>query len=180
MRPVFTLYGALLLVVLFGLWGCNEMTSVQQPGADAVAVLIATDGNDAEGVVRFARIDAGVRIMAEIKRLSPGLHGFHIHRFGDCRAPDAVSAGEHFNPQASRHGGPESEHRHAGDLGNLSADAQGVAIVDRVAPLIQIDGPDSIIGRSVIVHADPDDLTSQPSGASGVRLACGVIGWAAR
>ena len=180
MKPNSTLTISVLLVVIFGVWACNEPQPVRQPEADAVAVLIPTEGNNAAGVVRFARVDKGLRVMARITNLSPGLHGFHIHRFGDCRAADAASAGAHFNPHETGHGGLHSNRRHAGDLGNLTADAQGMATVDMVVPLIQLDGPDSVIGRSVIVHADPDDLTSQPTGKSGLRLACGVIGWAAR
>ena len=180
MKRCYGIKGILFLIAIIGLAGCNGSPSAHQPKADAVAVLVPTEGSTVGGVVRFAAGGDGLRVMARIDNLSPGLHGFHIHQFGDCREPDAASAGAHFNPGNDRHGGPDATPHHIGDLGNVQANAHGVADVDRVVPLVRIDGPDSIIGRSVIVHADPDDLTSQPSGASGSRLACGVIGWAAR
>ena len=103
-------------------------------------------------------------------------HGLHIHELGDCRAPDASSAGGHFNPQGSEHGGPEDAIRHAGDLGNVRSDANGLAQSEITVTGISLGtGGDSIVGRSVIVHAKPDDLTSQPSGNAGPRIACGLI-----
>jgi len=179
MRVVSKITVLLVLMIIPVLWGCSADKTGRQPKADAVAVLIPANGSSVQGVVRFARVDDGVRIMARVSHLAPGAHGFHIHQFGDCRAADAGSAGAHFNPHGKAHGGPDAEDRHAGDLPNLVADESGVATFDRVAPLIALDGPDSIIGRSVVVHAEPDDFTSQPAGASGARLACGVVGIAA-
>jgi Cu-Zn family superoxide dismutase len=180
MKPLCVIFWVVALAVIAGLIGCNDNPLIPQPKADAVAVLVPTQGSEAAGVVRLAKVKDGMRIMARISQLTPGDHGFHIHEFGDCRDPDAASAGDHFNPGGRRHGGPESEQHHIGDLGNVTADANGVATFDKVVARIQIDGADSIIGRSIVVHADADDLTSQPAGASGARLACGVIGWAAR
>lgn len=180
MRPVSIVFGVTILMFTAGIWGCSENWSVNQPKADAVAVLAPTEGNEAGGVVRFTSTDKGVRVIAQLDHLAPGLHGFHIHVFGDCRAADATSAGGHYNPGEEPHAGPDAEHRHVGDLGNVLADDNGVATLDMIDPLIQIVGPNSIVGRSVIVHADPDDLTSQPTGAAGPRLACGVIGLAER
>jgi Cu-Zn family superoxide dismutase len=178
MRPFSIFICLMILMFTSGIWGCSENRSFNQPKADAVAVLTPTEGNEAGGVVRFTNTDKGVRVMAQLAHLTPGLHGFHIHVFGDCRAADATSAGGHYNPGKEPHAGPDAEHRHVGDLGNVLADENGIANLDMVDPLIQISGPNSIVGRSVIVHADPDDLTSQPTGAAGARLACGVIGWA--
>jgi len=141
-----------------------------------VAVLHATEGNDVSGTVTFTLAQGGVNVAAEVRGLTPGDHGFHIHEFGDCSAPDGTSAGGHFNPHGTDHGGPDDEHRHAGDFGNLTAAASGVASYDRVDTEISFSGVESIIGRAVIVHADPDDLVSQPTGAAGPRVACGVIG----
>jgi len=142
----------------------------------AVATLSPTQGNTVSGVVTFTKTDGGVKIVADVAGLTPGQHGFHIHEFGDCSATDAASAGGHFNPTHRQHGGPDAEMRHAGDFGNLDADASGKAHYERVDKVIALDGPESIIGHAVIVHAKADDLKSQPSGNAGARVACGVIG----
>jgi len=155
------------------------LTSVQAQAAEpakAVAVLHPTQGNTANGTVYFYQTGQGVRVVADVTGLTPGLHGFHIHQFGDCSALDGTSAGGHFNPTAEPHAGPDAAHRHAGDLGNLNADSTGSAHYDTVVSHIQISGPNSILGRGLIVHAQPDDLTSQPTGNAGARLACGAIG----
>ncbi len=150
----------------------------QQPAAitKAVAVIHAASGSGVSGMVTFVKAEDGVRVTGEIKGLTPGKHGFHIHEFGDCSAPDAGSAGPHFNPTNAPHGSPESHMCHAGDLGNITADSSGVATIDLTSKEFDLDSPASIIGRSVIVHAKEDDLKSQPSGESGARLGCGVVG----
>ncbi len=145
----------------------------------AVAVLRPTEGSEVEGVVQFTRTAEGIRIEATVSGLTPGRHGFHIHAWGDCSAPDATSAGGHFNPTGQSHGAPDSPTRHVGDLGNLEAGENGLASYSRVDTVVAFSGPRSIIGRAVIVHAAEDDLTSQPTGNAGGRLACGVIGIAA-
>jgi Cu-Zn family superoxide dismutase len=142
----------------------------------ARAVIYPTKGNTVTGTVSFVHEDNGVHVTAQLSGLKPGVHGFHIHEFGNCACDDGKCAGDHFNPTQQPHAGPEKQHRHAGDLGNIVADEQGNAVYDVVDAHIMLNGPHSIIGRSVIVHADPDDLTSQPSGNAGVRLGCGVIG----
>jgi len=156
--------------------GCGGDSYQPAPKADAVAVLVPTAGNTTSGSVIFAQTEQGLRIIAKISNLSPGPHGFHIHEFGDCRAPDASSAGGHFNPGKESHGAPDAETRHMGDLGNVIADDSGVAKMDVVLAGLQLEGPDMIVGRSVIVHADADDMQTQPTGGAGARLACGVIG----
>lgn len=144
--------------------------------ADAIAVLEPTQGNTVTGIVKFTKVDGGVHVQAHIEGLTPGLHGFHVHQYGDLSAPDGASAGGHFNPSGHDHGGPDAEKRHIGDLGNLEADENGHAHYDRVDAHLSLSGVDSIIGRGLVVHADPDDLTSQPTGNAGGRVAVGVIG----
>jgi Cu-Zn family superoxide dismutase len=142
----------------------------------AVAVLHATQGSNVTGTVYFSRTPKGTEVQADVMGLSPGKHGFHIHEFGDCTAPDGTSAGGHFNPENQPHAGPDQAKRHVGDLGNIDADNSGNAHYDRTDTQLMFDGRDSIIGRGVIVHAGVDDLVSQPSGNAGPRIACGVIG----
>ena len=146
-----------------------------KPGA--VAELAPTLGNSVKGVVTFTRKGDLVLVEANITGLPPdSTHGFHIHETGDCSAPDASSAGGHFDPTASPHGGPAGEVRHGGDLGNLKADANGNARNSVKVSGITIDGgPDRIMGRAVVVHSGADDFKSQPAGNSGARVACAVI-----
>jgi Cu-Zn family superoxide dismutase len=142
----------------------------------AEAKLEARSGSSVSGTVGFSPSGDRVRIEARVSGLTPGEHGFHVHESGDCSAPDASSAKGHFNPAGKAHGHHGGMERHAGDMPNLVADAGGNATL--VAELSQIalaEGATGIIGRSVVIHADPDDYTSQPAGNSGKRIACGTI-----
>jgi Cu-Zn family superoxide dismutase len=143
----------------------------------ATAELKPTEGNNATGTVTFTSVDGGVQIVADLEGLEPGKHGFHIHESGDCSAPDAESAGGHFNPDGSPHGAPDNpaSQRHVGDLGNVEADADGKAHYESTDQVISMEGENSIVGKAVIVHARSDDLQTQPTGVAGPRLACGVI-----
>jgi len=151
---------------------------------NAVCVLA---GEAVKGVVRLSQetADCPVEISGEINGLKEGLHGFHIHEFGD-NTNGCTSAGAHFNPNGAEHGAPEDcpDHRHAGDLGNLKADCSGNAKIRIKDTGITLYGKTSILGRSVVVHADEDDLgkgcgqESKITGNAGARLACGIIGFA--
>jgi superoxide dismutase, Cu-Zn family len=177
----------LYLTLLSGLLiasGCRQQESTpRDTTASATAALQATadlqptQNHQVTGLVTFTEVEGGVRVQAEVQGLEEQRHGFHIHEFGDCSAADASSAGGHFNPDGSRHGGPDDPpaQRHAGDLGNIEADASGRGSYDRIDRVIQLRGPQSVIGRSVVVHAHEDDLQTEPTGESGNRLACGVI-----
>lgn len=151
----------------------------------AEAELKPTSGHKAKGVVHFYLMPIkegeketgkrGIRIVAQVEGLTPNQqHGFHIHEYGDC-SDDGTAAGGHFNPSGFLHGSPDSPTRHVGDLGNLQADAQGVAHYERIDKVIDFAGPNSIIGKAIIIHAKADDFTTQPSGNSGARIACGTI-----
>jgi Cu-Zn family superoxide dismutase len=148
-----------------------------QSAEAAVAVLKPTGEYKVHGKVSFQKQDKNVHLSGQIEGLTPGLHGFHIHEFGDLSAADGSSAGGHYNPGGHEHGGPENPTRHAGDLGNVKADEKGIARID-----IKVEGIDfaDIIGRSLVVHAEADDLKSQPAGNAGPRAALGVIGIAAK
>lgn len=127
------------------------------------------------GTVSFSKQGGKVHVEAEVTGLPPGPHGFHIHAWGDCSAPDGTSAGDHFNPQGHEHGAPGPA-AHPGDLGNLVADSSGKATLSLELDSLTVDtGALGIVGRAVIVHEKVDDLVSQPVGAAGARIACGVI-----
>jgi Cu-Zn family superoxide dismutase len=161
--------------------------AANQPAADApviwkdlnhvVAKLRPAAGSQVAGVVHFRGASGGVRVTAEIDGLDPGRsHGFHIHEFGDCTAEDASSAGGHYNPEGQQHGLPPTTPRHAGDLGNLRADENGHANFELLLDTITIaGGRNPVLGRGMIVHEAEDD-GSQPTGAAGQEVACGVIG----
>jgi len=142
----------------------------------AQAVLKPTRGNTAAGSVHFAQAGDKVRITALAHGLAPGAHGFNIHDKGDCSAPDAAGAGGHFNPFGKPHGDPARPAHHAGDLPMLVAGADGTARFEALMDGISLqNGPANILGRSVVIHARPDDFTTQPTGNSGPRVSCGVI-----
>lgn len=173
--PLFLMLATLGLLTACDEEGHNKPPVGKPTGKVAYATLNPTQGSTAKGTVKFIQLDEGVKVVAEIEGIDPGEHGFHIHEFGDCSAPDAKSAGGHFNPHNTLHGSPLDLPRHVGDLGNVAANKNGKAIYQYVDFLIKLEGPDSIIGKSVIVHKDRDDFTSQPSGNAGARLACGLI-----
>lgn len=171
-RVRITLLAALLLAAL-SVQGAAKSAWAQS--GKAMAVLRPTQGSQASGIVTFVKEKNGTRVIAVVKGLTTGLHGIHIHEGKDCSAPDASSAGGHFNPAGMPHGGPADQKRHAGDLGNVEANVYGNVYQEQVDRVISLEGPDSIIGRTVVVHAGADDLKSQPAGGSGARVACGVI-----
>jgi superoxide dismutase, Cu-Zn family len=140
----------------------------------ATATLESKSGSQVTGTVTFTKVGDQVQVVADIQGLKPGKHGFHIHEKGDCSAPDAASAGGHFNPTMKHHGGTSGMERHEGDLGNIETDASGKTHLDWKGKL-SLSGKDSIIGKSVVVHEKEDDLKTDPSGNSGARVACGAI-----
>lgn len=146
-------------------------------GPTASAQLSPTKGNAASGQVSFTKQGDKVLVAGEVKGLAPNKeHGMHIHEKGDCSSGDGVSAGGHFNPMAKPHGAHAHSEHHAGDLVSLQADANGVARFSYVSSSITVgEGATDVIGRGVIVHRDPDDFKTQPTGNSGPRVACGAV-----
>lgn len=159
----------------------DDMSSTSMPdnGVDMASVALApASGSMVSGKLMLMPMGDGVHITGDIGGLAPNsTHGFHIHETGDCSAADASSAGGHFNPAGDSHGRVSAPHHHAGDSDNLVADANGVAHVNAHFPGVALGGggANDVIGKAVIVHADADDYTSQPSGNAGARIACGVI-----
>jgi len=153
--------------------GCATMAPSRN---EAVAELAPTAGNTTKGTVTFSQKDRVVLVVARMSGLTPGSHGFHVHEKGDCSAADAMSAGGHFNPLGKPHAHPSTAERHTGDMPMLVADASGNATLTAELDLLGIGaGAGDVVGKSVVVHKDPDDFTTQPAGNSGPRIACGVI-----
>ncbi len=145
-------------------------------GKAARVELQPANGSNVRGEVTFLETDKGTKVIFNISGLAPkSVHGVHVHEKGRCEKPNFESAGGHFNPTGSMHGSEASEHRHVGDFGNIVADKDGVARKEILVPNLKLQGETSIVGRALIVHAQADDLFSQPTGDSGDRIACGVI-----
>lgn len=154
----------------------------------ALAQLRPTKDSRVSGDVWFSEAFGRVKVEGLVSGLDPdSLHGFHIHEFGDCSGDEAAQVGEHYNPTGEIHGAPagqspyDSSARHIGDLGNLKSDKNGVAKIDIVMEKTSLNGSlNPILGRSVVIDKNQDDLVSQPSGGFSSRLACGVIGAVAK
>ena len=144
----------------------------------AMARIISASGTKVQGNALFTQLPAGgVKTEVWIENATPGTHGLHIHEKGDCSAPDATSAGGHFNAAGNPHAAPADQARHNGDLGNIEVGADGKGHLEITSNLLTVSpGPDSVVGRSVIFHEKADDLKTQPTGNAGGRVACGVIG----
>lgn len=148
---------------------------VEEPTV-AVAHLATPDGTTL-GHVEFSEVGGTTTVTATVSGVEPGPHGFHIHAEGDCSAEDFSSAGGHWSLGDHPHGAPTDAERHIGDLGNLMVGEDGTGSLEMTSTDFTVAaGERSVVGHAVIFHAGEDDLVSQPSGAAGARLACGVIG----
>ena len=178
----------LALSILVLLPACGSKEQAPEPAAApepvveeeaplaAVAVLKPRADNEVSGTITFTEVEGGVEVVADIARVSPGLHGIHLHEKGDCSAEDFTSTGGHFNPTDAPHGGPDDAVRHAGDFGNIEIGEDGVGRLRLVTDMLTVaDGPNTVVGRAVILHEGEDDLESQPTGAAGGRLACAIV-----
>lgn len=168
MRKLIAPVATVLLVA-----GC----AAYQPGPSATAQLLATKGNVATGRVQFTQKGDKLSVVGEVSGLKPNaVYGFHIHEKGDCSSGDGLSAGGHFNPLGTAHGAHDQAIHHAGDLPSLTADASGTARINFETRSISVaSGVADLVGRGLIVHRDPDDFKTQPTGNSGPRVACAVV-----
>jgi superoxide dismutase, Cu-Zn family len=163
---------ALAVAVLAG--GCSTF---EPQGPRAVARLDAPPGGAVWGSVSFVESGDKVVVRADVRSLRPNAEfGFHVHEKGDCSSPDFMSAGGHFNPGGKPHARFDKAEHHAGDLRNLQSNSEGVATYVFETPLLTVrPGPNSVVGKAIVIHANPDDYASQPAGNSGPRIACGLI-----
>jgi Cu-Zn family superoxide dismutase len=163
-------FSLLLVLVLNG--ACASMGS----GPSATATLAPTTGQTAAGTVNLTQMaDGSVRVQVDLTGVPPGVHGFHIHEKGDC-GDNGNAAGGHYNPMSTPHAAPDVDPHHAGDFGNVTADASGNVRTTFTTRSITVEeGHMTAVGHAIILHANPDDLTTQPSGTAGARIACGVV-----
>ena len=172
----------ILLCISVTVFGCEK---VVQQAADltpatpvqANAVIGSTNDSGVTGTAVFIQNDDQITLMIEIQGASPGLRAVHIHEYGDCSAPDGSSAGGHWNPTGVAHGKWGEGEFHLGDIGNITVGEDGTGSISLTTDLWEIGtGSDvDVVGKGIIVHAGADDFTSQPSGAAGMRIGCGVI-----
>jgi len=163
---------AVATLVLLAAIACAHSKS----GPMAMATLSPTTGQSAKGTVHFQDLaDGGTEVVVDLTNVPPGVHGFHIHEGASC-GNDAKDAGGHFNPNNMPHADPQAVSHHAGDFGNVTADDKGEVHATFVTHSVTVaPGTTSVIGHAVVLHANPDDLTTQPSGNAGGRIACGVV-----
>ena len=180
MRRTFFLPIVVLGALAFG--GCQNQeveaeTKAAPPVERAIAIIQPTAGNQVKGMVDFKQNNDEVDIVLRLEGLEPNtVHGWHIHEFGDISDPNGKATGGHYNPEKYDHALPNKTQRHSGDLGNLTADAQGRATTELSVKNISINGADKpVLGRGVIIHAEEDD-GGQPTGNAGERIGQGVIG----
>lgn len=166
----------LRLIALFALAACaHAPPSIRDPLASAQ--LEARSGSGLTGVAAVTEDSGKVTLRVSVSGAAPGRHGVHLHETPDCSAPDASSAGGHWNPAAQTHGGFDAPPTHLGDLGNLDVAADGTGVLERSSERWSVGTgqPNDVIGRAVIIHSGVDDLQSQPAGNAGGRVGCGVI-----
>jgi superoxide dismutase, Cu-Zn family len=145
-------------------------------GPSATATLTPTSGNTAHGTVTLTEMkDGTVEVVVNLAGVPPGVHGFHIHDKGDC-GDNGNAAGGHYNPSAVAHGSPAADPHHAGDWGNVTADGDGNVNTRFVSRSVSVkEGSMTAVGHAIILHGNPDDLTTQPTGNAGPRIACGIV-----
>jgi Cu-Zn family superoxide dismutase len=163
---------ALALSALFVVAGC---ASTKRPMA--MAMLVPAGSQSARGMVHLQELKGGgVEVDLDLMGVPAGVHGFHVHEVGDC-GNNGQNAGGHFNPAGVIHGAPEAVSHHAGDFGNVTADASGNVKMKFTTNSISLKEGTSnyAVGRAIVLHANPDDLMTQPTGNAGGRIACGVV-----
>ncbi|MEX2594437.1 MAG: superoxide dismutase family protein [Anditalea sp.] len=157
----------------------GEMTDPETTEQTATAILSGASDSNVTGTATFTQRgeDGEVHLMLRAENLPPGEHAVHLHENGDCSAPDATSAGGHWNPTDEEHGRRGENSFHSGDIENMTVGDDGIGTIDMNVEGWSIGGEEgsNILNKAVIIHAEPDDFTSQPSGAAGARIACGVI-----
>lgn len=184
------LLGIAVLLGLVLLVGCAQQSTDEQAPAEpaapaaapaepagAHAEIQAKSGSQLGGTATFSAAEAGVTLVVEIQNAPPGPHAVHLHDVGDCSAADGTSAGGHWNPTAENHGQWNHKPFHLGDVGNITIDEQGHGSLTLTTDLWSIGSgaENDVVGHAIVVHAGADDFTSQPTGAAGGRIGCGVI-----
>jgi Cu-Zn family superoxide dismutase len=167
-----------IAIILLLIIGCKSGGSGCKVSNQVQLVFESKSGSNANGSGTFTEKNGKVTFTASMKNLTPGLHAIHIHEKADCSAADASSAGAHWNPTFQKHGKWGSESYHRGDIGNFTADEKGNGNITFSTDQWCIgcaDANKDILGKSIIVHLNPDDFVTQPTGNAGGRIACAAV-----
>lgn len=170
-----------LILLTFAMAGCTQVEEKiegMEEGQRAVAVLYPVGNDSVRGQATFTKAPEGLKIAITVSGLKPGEHGLHLHKYGGLSALDSASAKIIFDPLDEPHGGPDRREHQLGDWGNIAADQEGHAVKDWIDIDLSFKGPFSVIGRSVVIHKNADDLISEPEGNAGPIVAYGTVGWA--
>ena len=165
------LTGATLFLAAAALIAASQTASA---GEQASAAMMNANG-ESVGAVTLSATPQGTLLHAKLENLPAGAHAFHVHAVGVCEAP-FKSAGGHFNPDGAKHGIESAEGMHAGDMPNIHVPDSGALEVEVLNALLRLD--DALFdedGAAIVIHEGPDDYVSDPAGAAGPRIACGVI-----
>ncbi len=167
----------LVLACAVALLAAFAATAAQEKKPDtATATIEARSGSKVSGTATATQTDGTVKIVVQAEGLTEGMHAVHIHEKGDCSAPDALSAGGHFNPTNEKHGAPTDPEHHAGDFGNMRVGADGKGTLEIEPKTLTVaPGPNSVVGRAIVIHEKVDDFVTQPAGNAGARVGCGVF-----
>ena len=168
---------AVLGVAVSALVGLACASLAASDAARATCVIEPKSGSKVSGKAAFTELaSGGTKVEVWIENATPGVHGLHIHEKGDCSAPDASSAGAHFNPAGNPHAGPQDPEHHNGDFGNITIGPDGKGHVEMTSDMLTVKpGANSVVGKAIVFHEKADDLKTQPSGDAGGRLGCGVM-----
>jgi superoxide dismutase, Cu-Zn family len=152
-------------------------TTVTTPaGPTATASIEGRSASTLTGTATFTQNGDAVHVIVDLANAPEGVHAVHLHEKGDCSAPDATSAGGHFNPMHMEHGSPDAASHHAGDFGNMTVGGDGHGHLELDTRMLTVaPGDRSVAGRAVVVHAKEDDMKTQPTGNAGGRIGCGVV-----
>jgi Cu-Zn family superoxide dismutase len=177
-RGLFPLAALGLIGLILGCASSKPSAAPAPPaGPRATATIEARSGSTLTGTATFTQsAGGGVHIVVDVDKAPEGVHAVHLHEKGDCSAPDATSAGGHFNPGQMPHGSPDAPNHHAGDFGNMTVGSDGHGHLELDSTMLTIaEGPMSVVGHAIVVHAKVDDFTTQPTGNAGARIGCGVV-----
>ncbi len=153
-------------------------TQLNATGRTAVANISSASGSGLTGTATFTEEGGKVKLVLTVDKASPGPHAVHLHQNGDCSAPDATSAGPHWNPTKQPHGKRGEGSHHKGDMPNMEVGQDGKGRLELTVDGWTIGGSDTttnVVNRAIIVHAKADDYKSQPAGNAGDRVGCGVV-----
>jgi len=175
-RPFIAIVPLVCLAACAGSKSSTTATTAPHAGPTATAMIEGRSASTLTGTATFVQNGDAVHVTVDVANAPEGVHAVHLHEKGDCSAPDAASAGGHFNPMHMEHGSPDAASHHAGDFGNMTVGGEGRGHLELDTTMLTVTpGDRSVVGRAIVVHAKEDDMHTQPTGNAGGRIGCGVV-----